>query len=254
MADGNGNPLNPPCQGDFLVRLAGVRKTFHTDGTSFEALRGVDLIIREGEFVAITGESGSGKSTLLSILGGIAAPTTGALLVDDIDVYSLPIERLADFRREYIGFVFQQFHLIPYLTALENVMLPLTVTDRGDKEDLAVESLRSVGLAEKTRRLPSQLSGGEQQRVAIARALVNTPPVVLADEPTGNLDSKTGEEIFSLLGRLHAGGQTIIMVTHNTALAEMTGRIVRMRDGLVHEDGLAGDVPVGAYCGVERKS
>jgi putative ABC transport system ATP-binding protein len=216
-----------------LVRVSAVRKAYSTNGTAFEALKGVDLLVHEGDFVSITGESGSGKSTLLSILGGIAPPTKGGVLVDSIDIYGLHIEQLADFRREYIGFVFQQFHLIPFLTALENVMLPLCITDKKGRKEIASESLKRVGLIHKASSLPSQLSGGEQQRVAIARALVNEPPVILADEPTGNLDTKTGEEIFGLFESLNAEGRTVIIVTHNTLLARKTRRTVKMKDGLI---------------------
>lgn len=216
-----------------LVQLHSVRKVYNTNGTAFEALKGVGLGIREGDFVSITGESGSGKSTLLSILGGIAPPTSGDVLVDKIPIYDLPVERLADFRREYIGFVFQQFHLIPYLSARENVMLPLCITGEEEMEALADESLARVGLSGKARRLPSELSGGEQQRVAIARALVNEPPIILADEPTGNLDTRTGEEIFKLFKELNKAGQTVIIVTHNPELAKRTGVTIRLQDGTV---------------------
>jgi putative ABC transport system ATP-binding protein len=223
-----------------LVTITAARKVFSSNGASVEALRGVDINIKEGELVAITGESGSGKTTLLSILGGIAPPTMGSVIVDSIPIYELPIEKLADFRREYIGFVFQQFHLIPYLTAVENVMLPLTITDIRGKKDLALGALGRVGLEEKAGRLPSQLSGGEQQRVAIARALVNEPPIVLADEPTGNLDTKTGEEVFSLLAELNRAGQTVIIVTHNPELAIKTHRVIKMKDGCIHSDSSIG--------------
>jgi putative ABC transport system ATP-binding protein len=216
-----------------LITLHNIKKTFNSNGTAVEALRGLSFDIEEGGFVSITGESGSGKSTLLSILGGITPPSRGNIVVDTIDIYDLPIEKLADFRREYIGFVFQQFHLIPYLTALENVMLPLSITGRKDMEELAHESLAMVGLNQMAGRLPSQLSGGEQQRVAIARALINEPPIVLADEPTGNLDTKTGEEIFALFEELNRAGQTVIIVTHNPELAGKTGRRIRVKDGLL---------------------
>ncbi len=216
-----------------LVELHSVGKVYNSNGTAVEALKGVGLSIGEGDFASITGESGSGKSTLLSILGGIAPPTSGMVMVDKIEIYGLPVERLADFRREYIGFVFQQFHLIPYLSALENVMLPLCITGEKEQEDLAMEALSKVGLSQKARRLPSELSGGEQQRVAIARALVNEPPIILADEPTGNLDTKTGEEIFHLFKDLNKAGQTVIIVTHNPDLAKRTGVTIKMQDGNV---------------------
>ena len=153
--------------------------------------------------------------------------------IDNITVYDLPTEQQADYRREYIGFIFQQFHLIPYLTAKENVMLPLCVTGRADMESLSGSALTKVGLGHKASRLPSQLSGGEQQRVAVARAIVNKPPIILADEPTGNLDTETGEEIFGLLEELNREGHTVILVTHNPELAEKTQRIIKMKDGSI---------------------
>jgi putative ABC transport system ATP-binding protein len=227
--------METPDNQDIIMLATGIRKTFRSDGVEFEALRGIELEVRSGEFVSITGESGSGKSTLLGIIGGIAPPDSGTLEVDGIDIYGLDIERLADFRREYLGFVFQQFHLVPYLTAVENVMLPLCISGikSVEMEEMAVESLSRVGLGDKVRRLPSQLSGGEQQRVAIARALVNEPPIILADEPTGNLDTKTGEDIFRLFSELNDSGETVVMVTHNPELARRTQRVIKMRDGLV---------------------
>jgi len=229
-----------PANTETVLSIEGVRRFYSSNGSSYEALKGIDIGIQEGQFVAITGESGSGKTTLLSILGAISPPDEGKLVVDGIDVYSLGQERAADFRREYIGFVFQQFHLIPYLTALENVMLPLSIISMpgAEKKDMARESLLRVGLAEKGHRLPTELSGGEQQRVAVARALVNEPPIVLADEPTGNLDTRTGGEVFSLFEKLNASGQTVIIVTHNTELAARTGRVIRLKDGLVESDTL----------------
>lgn len=220
-----------------LINLVSVKKAFNSNGASFEALKGIDLSIDRGEFVAVTGESGSGKSTLLSILGGIAAPTSGEVVVDGIPIYGLHSERLADFRRQYIGFVFQQFHLIPYLNAVENVMLPFSVV-RGSNgiREKALECLSVVGLGGKAGRLPSELSGGEQQRVAVARAIVNAPPIILADEPTGNLDTKTGEEIFGLFEKLNAQGHTVLVITHNPALSSRTKRTVHLRDGLVVSD------------------
>jgi putative ABC transport system ATP-binding protein len=221
-----------------LLVIEAVTKHYNTKSAGFLALKGLDLTVNEGEFVSITGESGSGKSTLLSIIGGIAPPTEGRVVVDGIDVYSLPLERQADFRREYIGFVFQQFHLMPYLTALENVMLPLVVTETpvSERRGLALESLGRVGLGDKAQNLPSELSGGQQQRVAVARALVNSPPIILADEPTGNLDTRTGEDVFGLFRELNEAGETVIIVTHNPELSSRTERSVRLRDGLIEED------------------
>ncbi|MCK4910096.1 MAG: ABC transporter ATP-binding protein [Thermodesulfovibrionales bacterium] len=223
---------------DTLLSIEGVTKHYNTKSTGFLALKGVDISVEKGEFLAITGESGSGKSTLLSILGGIAPPTEGRIVVDGIDIYALPIESQADFRREYIGFVFQQFHLMPYLSAIENVMLPLTITGRTDREmrEMARTSLERVGLGDKAANLPSELSGGQQQRVAVARALVNAPPIILADEPTGNLDTKTGQDVFNLFQDLNEAGETVILVTHNTELASRTRRTVRLCDGLVESD------------------
>jgi putative ABC transport system ATP-binding protein len=216
-----------------LINLDSIKKIYNTNGTMVEALKGISLNIGEGEFVSITGESGSGKSTLLSVIGGIAPPTEGKVEVDGINIYEIDSERLADFRRKYIGFVFQQFHLLPYLNAIENVMLPLSIEGIKNPEEIAQEALRMVGLIDKAKRLPNELSGGEQQRVAIARAIVNEPPIVLADEPTGNLDSRTGWEIFSLFERLNSRGICIIIVTHNQEIAKKTQRIITLRDGLL---------------------
>ena len=197
------------------------------------AITGMDFKIQSGEFVAIMGESGAGKSTLLSIMGAMNAPSEGTLSVEGIDVYSLDAERRADFRREFLGFIFQSFHLIPYLDLEENVMLPLATirTSRRRKRTMAREALAAVGLEGKQRRLPSQISGGEKERTAIARAIVNRPPVILADEPTGNLDSKTSGEIMSLLQELNAKGSTIVMVTHSRECARYADRIMRVADG-----------------------
>src|SRR4030066_927226 len=181
------------------------------------------------------GPSGSGKSTLLTILGGLNHPTTGEVMVDDIPIYKLPLEKLADFRREYLGFIFQSFQLIPYLTVIENVMLPLSITEKSNREQsqMAEEILEGIGLRGREKRIPDQLSGGEQERVAIARALVNSPPILLAAGPTGNLDSKTGKEIMELFKSLNEEGQTIIMVTHNPENVAFSSRTISLRDGRV---------------------
>jgi len=218
-----------------LIALKGVSKFYESEGERVFALQKLTLSVEAGGFIAVMGPSGSGKSTLLNILGGLSHPSAGDFFVDDIDIYGLANEKLADFRREYIGFVFQSFQLIPYLTVLENVMLPLAIMRgrNGWQRDMANQVLDKVGLASKSRRLPNQLSGGEQERVAIARALVNSPPVILADEPTGNLDSATGNEIMTLLGSLNSEGQTIIMVTHNPENAAFARGIVRLKDGKI---------------------
>ena len=218
-----------------MIQLNDVSKVYNADGVPVTALQGVTLTVNEGEFVGLVGPSGSGKSTLLTVLGAMNPPTAGTLIIDDIDVYSLSLEWQADFRHEYVGFLFQQLQLIPYLTALENVMLPLAVgrLSRQEKVRLATEMLARMGLAGKERRLPGQLSGGEQGRVAVARALVNDPPLLLADEPTGNLDSATGEQVLSLFRELHRQGQTIVMVTHNPEAAAHAERLIHIRDGQI---------------------
>ena len=198
------------------------------------ALKHLDLCLDEGAFLGILGQSGSGKSTLLSMLGGLCHPTAGTIKVDGIDLYALDSERLADFRREYLGFIFQSFNLVPYLTALENIMLPLAVTSlpSREKRERALTVLERVGLGSRGGHLPNQLSGGEQERVAIARALVNNPPLLLADEPTGSLDTATSVEIMNLLRGLNADGQTIVMVTHNQENQAYFDQILVLRDGL----------------------
>lgn len=218
-----------------LVKAERISKVYQTGAVTTTALRGINLSVAKGEYLSIMGPSGSGKSTLLSIIGGLCQPTQGVLEVDGFNVYELPTEKLADYRREYIGFVFQQFQLIPYLTALENVMLPLVAAGRTGREQqaAAIEVLEKVGLINKIDRLPSHLSGGEQERVAIARAIVNKPPIILADEPTGALDSQTTEEILELLAQLHAEGQTIIVITHNPLVAARADRVVRIIDGMI---------------------
>ncbi|MEK7406175.1 MAG: ABC transporter ATP-binding protein [Acidobacteriota bacterium] len=232
-----------------FVVLENVGKLYREKGAASAArvLSGVNLRIREGEFACLMGPSGSGKSTLLTIVGAMSRPSEGRVLVDGIDVYALPEERRADFRREYLGFVFQQHHLMPYLNALENAMLPLaTLRLRApEKRRRALAVLEKVGLANLASRLPNQLSGGEQGRLAIARAIVNDPPLILADEPTGTLDSKTGAEIMDVFLGLNAQGQTIFMVTHNADNALLAHRTIQIRDGRV-ADGDGADVPASA--------
>lgn len=212
-----------------------------TDASVVPVLFDIELEIAEGEFVALMGPSGSGKSTLLTILGAMNRPTQGRVWVDGIDIYALSDERRADFRREYLGFVFQQHHLLPYLNAVENVMVPLAITksDTTTKWDRAMQVLSRVGLETKAHRFPNQLSGGEQGRLAIARALVNEPPLLLADEPTGTLDTKTGEDIMRVFTELNGQGQTIFMVTHNPDNAALAHRVLHLRDGrLIRNDAI----------------
>jgi len=218
-----------------FIELADVTKTFHAGDEEYAALKGITLGINSGEFVAVMGPSGSGKSTLLSLIGGLSKASSGVVSIDGIDLGSLGPNMLSDFRREYLGFVFQSFYLVPYLTAVENVMLPLTIQPglNGTARSKAVEALARVGLDAKAGRLPSQLSGGEQERVAIARALVNRPALILADEPTGNLDTKTGNKVLDMLESLHAEGHTIVMVTHSEENAKRAVRTIEIRDGEV---------------------
>jgi putative ABC transport system ATP-binding protein len=222
-----------------LIEINKLSKAYESGDECVMALVDVDLDIERGEFISIMGPSGSGKSTLLTILGGLNHPTRGDVVVDDIPIYKLSLERLADFRREYLGFIFQSFQLIPYLTVIENVMLPLSITERSNREQMkmAEEILERIGLKGKGKRLPDQLSGGEQERVAIARALVNSPPILMADEPTGNLDSKTGKEIMELFKSLNGEGQTIVMVTHNPENSAFSTRTICLKDGRVENNG-----------------
>ena len=213
-------------------------KTYGRGEATVTAVSDISFQIESGEFIGVMGESGAGKSTLLSIMGAMNAPTSGRFAVDDIDIYSLGQEQQADFRREFLGFIFQSFHLVPYLTVFENVMLPLTIVKKGksEKRTMVEDALSQVRLLDKADRLPNQISGGEKERVAIARAIVNKPPVVLADEPTGNLDTKTTAEIMELLQNLNTEGMTIIMVTHSPDCARYARRIMQVSDGRLVED------------------
>ena len=219
---------------EHLIEIRDIGKEYQMADSAVPAIRQMDFYVDDGEFISIMGQSGSGKSTLLSILGGLNHPTKGRVLVDSLDVYQLTSEQRADFRSEYIGIIFQSFQLISYLTVLENVKMPMAITGIPSKKqnEMALEVLRKVGLAEKADRLPDQLSGGEQERVAIARAIVNHPPVLLADEPTGNLDSDTAKEIMLLLKHLNEeDGLTIIMVTHNPENCRYSERTIEVKDG-----------------------
>ncbi|MDF1536787.1 MAG: ABC transporter ATP-binding protein [bacterium] len=221
------------------IKADNLVKHYGTGDALVQAVRGISFEIEESEFVAVMGESGSGKSTLLAMMGALNTPTSGLFTVDDIDIYNLSRDQRADFRREYLGFVFQSFNLIPYLTLAENVMLPLVTikAPKKEKRRMAEEALARVGLKGKEYRLPSQVSGGEAERVAVARAIVNEPPILLADEPTGNLDSRTSGDIMGLLNKLNAEGMTIIMVTHSMESARNARRILMIADGhLVEEE------------------
>lgn len=216
-----------------LIEIKEMGKDYISGDSIVNAIKNMDFFIDDGEFVSIMGQSGSGKSTLLSIIGGLNHPTRGNIFVDTLDIYNLSSEQRADFRSEYVGIIFQSFQLIPYLTVLENVKLPMAITGMKSKKkrEMAMEVLEKVGLEEKVDRLPDQLSGGEQERVAIARAIVNNPPILLADEPTGNLDSETANDVMGLLKELNAEGQTIIMVTHNPEMEKYSSRTILIKDG-----------------------
>ena len=220
-----------------LIEIQNIGKDYQEGESTVQAIKEMTFYIDDGEFVSIMGQSGSGKSTILSILGGLNHPTRGKILLDTLDIYKLSSEQRADLRSEYIGVIFQSFQLIPYLTVLENVKLPMAITGRKSREQdkMARDVLARVGLANKADRLPDQLSGGEQERVAIARAIVNKPPILLADEPTGSLDSKTAAEIMDLLKELNGEGQTIIMVTHNPEACKHTSRTIQVKDGSCYE-------------------
>ena len=223
-----------------VIRTRGLGKVYAA-GTAAEvtALRGVDLTIAGGDFVAIMGPSGSGKSTLMNLLGCLDTPSSGTYECDGVDVSTLDAEALAALRREKIGFVFQGFHLLPRMDALHNVAMPLGYAGvpHGERLDRAGAALEAVGLGERVGHLPSEMSGGQQQRVAIARALVNRPPILLADEPTGALDSRTGEEILALFKRLRDDGHTVVLITHDPGVAAHADRIYEMHDGVLHEAG-----------------
>jgi putative ABC transport system ATP-binding protein len=228
-----------------IVRAEDVHKVYEVGETRVHALRGVDVSVERGGFVAIMGASGSGKSTFMNILGCLDRPSSGRYLLEGTDVSSLDKRQLAAIRNGKLGFVFQGFNLLPRTTALENVQLPTLYTriDKAERAKRAVDALALVGLAERSRHFPSQLSGGQQQRVAIARALVNHPAILLADEPTGNLDSRTSVEIMEVLQNLNEKGLTIILVTHEHDIAQFAKRVIIFRDGRIRKDDVVGDRP-----------
>ena len=217
-----------------ILETKDLRKFYGSGDTQVKALDGVDLSVENGEFVAIVGTSGSGKSTLLHMLGGLDRPTSGAVLVDGKDIFSLKDEELTIFRRRKIGFVFQSYNLVPVLSVYENIVLPIQLDGGKVDQSYVNQVIEALGLEQKLQNLPSQLSGGQQQRVAIARALVTKPAIILADEPTGNLDSKTSQDVLS---RMKVTGQkfsqTMVMITHNEEIAQMADRIVRIEDGRI---------------------
>ena len=226
---------DPGSEAPAIVTARGVVKTYHQGDESIHALRGVDLTVAAGEFVVITGASGSGKSTLLHVLGALDRPDAGEVAIEGRSLSSMREEELALLRRRRLGFVLQFFNLLPTLDARENAAFPLMLDGVPDAVDRGAASLERVGLSHRKTHRPSQLSGGEQQRVALARALVTEPAVVMADEPTGNLDSVTGHEILRLLRRTADDGQTIVMVTHDERSAAIADRVVHLRDGLLNE-------------------
>lgn len=220
-----------------MIQFKNITKVYGKDsGQEVTALKDVDLIIEKGDFVAIVGASGSGKSTMMNILGMLDRPTKGEYYLENREVNSYKDDELAKVRNKTIGFVFQKFHLLPKTSAMENVELPLIYSDRKSIKGLALEALRKVGLENRASHTPNELSGGQQQRVAIARALVNEPEIILADEPTGNLDSKSTLEVMSIFQELNKAGKTIILITHEQDIAEQAGRVIKIQDGKITED------------------
>ena len=235
-SNGNGKQLSPD---GAMIRMRDIRKVYSTGRVDVEALRGLDLDIAANDYVAIVGPSGSGKSTLMNLVGCLDTPTSGEYILSGDRVAGLDRNRLAEISNRHIGFVFQNFNLLPYASALANVELPLVFAGMPARQrrERASALLERVGLADRMEHKPGELSGGQMQRVAIARALVNRPAIVLADEPTGNLDSASGRAIVDLFAEIHAAGQTIIMISHDAAVARQASRVVHIRDGQIVPDG-----------------
>lgn len=227
---------------DALIKITDIKRNFALGNETVYVLKGIDLEINKGEYVAIMGTSGSGKSTLMNLLGCLDTPTSGTYILNGKDVSKMKDDELAKIRNKEIGFVFQTFNLLPRTTALDNVALPMIYAgySKHERTERAKEVLEQVSLADRMTHQPNQLSGGQRQRVAIARALVNKPSIILADEPTGNLDSKTSVEIMKLFDEIHSNGNTIIIVTHEEDIAKYANRIVRLRDGMIESDTLNG--------------
>ena len=221
-----------------IIDIKGITRDFQLGSETVNVLKGIDLVINKGEYVALMGPSGSGKSTLMNILGCLDTPTSGSYILNGKQVSEMHDDELAEIRNKEIGFVFQTFNLMPRTTALDNVALPMVYAgfSKDERNKRATEVLTQVGLADRMDHKPNQLSGGQRQRVAVGRALVNKPSIILADEPTGNLDSKTSVEIMKLFGEIHANGNTVILVTHEEEIAAHAHRIIRLRDGIIEND------------------
>jgi putative ABC transport system ATP-binding protein len=224
--------------GNNIIKIRNIIRDFQLGQETVHVLKGIDLDIEKGEYVAIMGPSGSGKSTLMNLIGCLDTPTAGSYVLNGKDVSQMSDDELADIRNKEIGFVFQTFNLLPRTTALDNVALPMVYAgaSKKDRTERAIKVLADVGLSDRMDHRPNQLSGGQRQRVAVGRALVNKPSIILADEPTGNLDSKTGVEIMNLLEDIHKAGNTIIVVTHEEEIASHAQRVIRLRDGMIESD------------------